>query len=130
MNYKEEIQWLVKDVFKKVHPYAENQLIQPIPHSLYPQTEVPIISKDLMFVKFDVEFISNSPVMCLGKVKEFIKGMGYMGYKCIMDTTEVKSNEMYTMSYTIILLKVDLTFSFPVIKRVTRPSMRVLLSQL
>lgn len=130
MNYKEEIQWLVKDVFKKVHPYAENQLIQPIPHSLYSQTEVPIISKDLMFVKFDVEFISNSPVMCLGKVKEFIKGMGYMGYKCIMDTTEVKSNEMYTMSYTIILLKVDLTFSFPVIKRVTRPSMRVLLSQL
>lgn len=130
MNYKEEIHWLVNDVFKKVHPYVENHQIQPIPQSLYSQTEVPIISKDLMFVKFDVEFISNSPVMCLGKVQEFIKGMGYMGYNCIMDTTEVKSNEMYTMSYTTILLKVDLTFTFPVIKRVTRPSMRVLLSQL
>lgn len=128
MNYKEEIHWLVNDVFKKVHPYVENHQIQPIPQSLYSQTEVPIISKDLMFVKFDVEFISNSPVMCLGKVQEFIKGMGYMGYKCIMDTTEVKSNDMYTMS--AILLKVDLTFTFPVIKRVTRPSMRVLLSQL
>lgn len=128
MNYKEEIHWLVNDVFKKVHPYVENHQIQPIPQSLYSQTEVPIISKDLMFVKFDVEFISNSPVMCLGKVQEFIKGMGYMGYNCILDTTEVKSNEMYTMS--AILLKVDLTFTFPVIKRVTRPSMRVLLSQL
>lgn len=128
MNYKEEIHWLVNDVFKKVHPYVENHQIQPVPQSLYSQTEVPIISKDLMFVKFDVEFISNSPVMCLGKVQEFIKGMGYMGYNCILDTTEVKSNEMYTMS--AILLKVDLTFTFPVIKRVTRPSMRVLLSQL
>ena len=130
MNYKEEIHWLIKDVFKKVHPYVENQKIQPIPHALYSQTDVPIISNGMMYIKFDVEFISNSPLMCLGKVQEFIKGMGYMGYKCIMDMTEVKSNEMYTMSYTIILLKVDLTFTFPTIKRVTRPSMRVLLSQL
>lgn len=129
-NVISDVQSYTKQVFTTIHPYAKDGRLKPIPLSLSARVQVPVIGNDgLMYVTFESEFATNYSTNVLELLDEYIKGMGYMGYELYMNFSEVKEYDAFDRIplRKTILLKVDLIFHFPISKRVTRPSMRILL---